>query len=127
MPKSTDVENVDDEIENRVRKFLKQVAIDFSGELAKEMPVDRGRLRQSRQVIETKDGVNVAINAKYASAVNFGTRPYTPPLEPILNWAERKLGAREIGYAVHNKIQSEGITGQHYIEDATENLKKRYR
>ena len=111
-----------------IDKFLKEIAMDLQNELKMETPVDRGRLRQSIHLVNMRKGAyKVAINAPYAMAIQKGTEAYTPPLEPIKDWAERKLGSREAGGAVWQKIRQEGIDANPFISRALENLEAKYR
>jgi phage gpG-like protein len=60
----------------------------------KNAPVDTGRLRASiTPEVVTRDNVVrgiVGSNVKYAPYMELGTRPHTPPWDPIYRWALRK-------------------------------------
>ena len=54
----------------------------------------------------------------YAVPVEFGTRPHMPPVQPLADWAEYKLGvapdqARSIGWRIARKIAAQGTEGAH--------------
>lgn len=55
--------------------------------------VDTGLLAGSWSRHETKDGVEVSNDAPYAGPrLELGARPFRPPLQPLIEWAERKAG-----------------------------------
>ena len=59
----------------------------------------------------------------YAVPVELGSRPHRPPVEPLIDWAQAKLGADPaaaigIGFAVARKIQKKGTEGAHMFERA---------
>lgn len=89
------------------------------------VPEDRGTLRQSGFAPTwTGDGSLVfGYRASHAAPQEYGTQPFAPPLEPILDWAERVIGDRSAGYAVHQKIQKEGIDAQPYMQPSAEAAK----
>lgn len=108
--------------------FIREVATEFSNELKIEAPVYRGTLRQSIQVLNAGlGGYTVAIQVPYALPVQQGTEAHTPELEPLLKWAERKLGSRQAGYGVFHKIKREGTDANPYVTRALKNLEEKYR
>ena len=116
-----------EEAENMVQKFLEEVAIELSNELKMEAPVSSGQLRQSITIVNRRQGtITVGIQAKYAMAIQNGTRAFTPPLEPLKTWGRRKLGSEEIGAAVWGKIRQEGIDENPFVTRAMENLRAKY-
>lgn len=54
----------------------------------------------------------------YAIAVELGTRPHFPPIEPLIDWVKAKLGiqeekaARGAAFAIAKKISVRGTVGQ---------------
>ena len=122
-----DISDVDEEIQDNVDQFLKKVAIKLTNKLKETAPVDQGRLRNSIQILERKEGeIVVGVNVSYAKALQEGTRGFTPPLTPLLNWAERKLNDREAGYAVRKKIQKEGIEKNEFVTRGIRRLEQEY-
>ena len=92
-----------------------------------EAPVDTGRLRNSITILERKEGkIVVGVNAKYGAALQGGTDPYWPPIEPLKRWARMKLGAESLAYAVQQKIAKEGITANPYVSRAIDRLHQEY-
>lgn len=115
------------EAENAVDEFLNQVAVELSNEMKSEAPVDRGQLRGSITIINQRNGrYTVAVQSKYAMALQNGTEAFTPPLEPLKEWGKRKLGSEKAGAAVWNKIREEGIDANPFATRAVENLEAKY-
>ena len=54
-------------------------------------PVDTGQLRRSYMVTRITGGAVLENVAPHAAVMEFGARPFTPPLAPLISWAERKL------------------------------------
>lgn len=85
------------------------------------MPEDRGGL--SGEALEPtvrgeKIVYGVGGGVPYAKAQEFGTPPYTPPIQPLLEWGERQLGSRDAGAAVWQKIREEGIEEKSFLRDS---------
>lgn len=83
--------------------------------------VDTSYLRNSVQLTVLHDGAEVSVDAPYAAPMEYGTRPFTPPLKPLVEWAMRKgfaedeKGATAIARAVQKKIAREGIAPRAYF------------
>ena len=60
----------------------------------------------------------VLVGAKYGGYVEFGTKPHMPPVEPLKQWAKRKLKDESLGYAVALKIKREGTQPKPYLYPA---------
>jgi hypothetical protein len=72
----------------------------------------------------------VGTPAKYAEAVEYGTKPHFPPLEPLQYWVEKKLGlpekeAKSVAFLIARKISVKGTEGSHMFEFAWEENKDR--
>ena len=52
--------------------------------------VDRGTMRRSVGVDNHKDGALLSVDAPYAAAMEYGTRPFWPPMAPLIEWVKRK-------------------------------------
>lgn len=94
-------------------------AADTGVEVAQSrVPHDRGTLSQSQFGPQVgRDGAVVwGYGARYAAAIERGTRPFTPPLDPLLAWGRRVLGSESAGAAVWHKIRREGIDAQPFVE-----------
>jgi hypothetical protein len=79
-------------------------------------PVDRGTLLQSGFQPRWVDGRLIwGYRARHAAPIEFGTEPFWPPIDPLLEWAERVAGDRGLGYYVQWKIAQEGVDPQPYV------------
>ena len=89
--------------------------------LLEEMPEDRGTMAQSA-IEPTWRGERIVwgTTAPYALPQNEGTGPFTPPLEPLQEWGERKFNSRDAGAAVWQKIRREGIEGKEFMQESLE-------
>lgn len=61
----------------------------------------------------------------YALPVELGTRPHHPPVQPLIDWVEMKLGltgkkADAVARAIAWKIAKHGTQGAHMFRDALE-------
>lgn len=63
-----------------------------------------------------KKEVRIGTNVKYAPFVEFGTRPHTPPIAPIKEWADRK-GIANVG-AVWAAIRKHGTKPHPFLRPA---------
>lgn len=90
------------------------------------VPVDRGELLRSGVPPQRQaDGSYVwGYSAEHARPMEFGTGPFTPPLEPLLRWG-RRVGVP--GGAVWQKIRREGIDAQPYIRPGISAMKAWFR
>ncbi len=50
----------------------------------RNIPVAHGELRESVHA----DGHVIVVDAPHAAAVNYGSRPHTPPLAPLIEWVK---------------------------------------
>jgi len=85
--------------------------------------VDRGELRNSRELTMTPMGARYAITAPHAAAIENGTRPFRPPYQPIYEWLVRKQlvdesEAASRAWAIVNAIAKRGIAPRHYLKKA---------
>lgn len=90
-----------------------------------QVPVDTGELQQSGFPPEFRGGdVVFGYTARQAAPMEFGTEPgHTPPIEPLMRWAER-IG-KDPGFGVWvatEKIPQEGVDAQPYLAPAAERM-----
>ena len=74
-------------------------------------------------------GYRVFVDAPHARHVEYGTRPHTPPFQPLLDWAVAK-GFRDphaVAAAVVRKITKEGTKPTHFTRIAIDRALKRKR
>lgn len=74
--------------EARAVKSIDEVP-QFNSEV-KTPPVDLGQMRSSYAVDVVRDGAVLENRAPHAAHQEFGTRPFTPPRAPLMEWAKRK-------------------------------------
>jgi hypothetical protein len=77
----------------------------------------------------TSDGIlRWGYRANHAKPQEFGTDPYYPPLQPLLEWSQRVSGAKGLGfYVARHKIPEEGIDAQPYARPGREKQSQWYR
>lgn len=96
--------------------------------LVANSPVDTGLYAQSWDFSETEFGAVIGNYAPYASIIENGARPFTPPIGPLLQWAKRVLGdgsqppdySKEVwalARGVQNKIKQNGMAPKHIMEN----------
>jgi hypothetical protein len=82
--------------------------------IEKEDLIYRGELIDSVSTERVFDGAIVRVEAPHARWLEYGTRPFTPPLAPLKWWALNKLGvddteAESIAFGIQQKYRREGI------------------
>lgn len=87
------------------------------------VPKDTGKLQQSLFPPEWRKDKLVygSAGVGYADDMEFGTDPFYPDVQPLVEWAERKgLGAGFGYYVAEEKIPEEGIDAQPYLRPSLE-------
>jgi hypothetical protein len=118
--------------ENHIAK-LKHAALrgitDSLPMMAERSPVDTGHYANSWEVVETDDAIYFGNTAPHAAIIEYGARPFTPPLAPLLAWAKRKLQdssqppdyspeVQALARAVRHKISLYGMAPKRILEQA---------
>lgn len=109
--------------------FMTRAVAHLQAEVAERTPTTHGTLRASIfgrvQAFGGGFGVEglVGTPLAYAPAVEFGTKPHRPPVQPLIDWARQKLAlsgaeARSAGHAIAWKIARKGTKGAHMFRDA---------
>lgn len=97
--------------------------------LVKSSPVDTGLYAQSWDLILTEKNALLGNYAPHAAIIEFGARPFTPPLKPLLDWARRVL--KKSNYDSHvwalakytqKKIENEGMQPRHILTNALDKI-----
>lgn len=107
-------------------------------DLVKASPVDTGLYAQSWQMDVTETAVILGNTAPHAPIIEHGARPFTPPIQPLLQWAKRVLkdGSQPPEYSdavwalakyTQKKIQEEGMKPRHILENAIPGIIERIR
>jgi hypothetical protein len=72
----------------RVVGSIRRAASRGVGIVKRKVPVAFGEIRESVSSKPTPGGATVEADAPHAAAAEVGSRPHTPPLEPILAWVK---------------------------------------
>ena len=117
------LKNIDKEealIKEKARKVLMKSMFKMEELAVSFAPVDRGFLRQNIKVTPQilSDRYILTSAASYSASVEFGTRPFYAPIDPLKSWSRRNLGDEKVGYAIRAKIAREGIKAQPFMRPA---------
>lgn len=74
--------------ERKMRRGVKKAARATIPVVRKNIPRAFGELEKSLHVEDLDEGSSIVVDAPYAAAVEVGSRPHTPPLEPLIRWAK---------------------------------------
>lgn len=131
MPVSfqTDVatrKNASGAVRRAQRKRLKDSGQYGLNHAVERAPEDRGSL--TSDLIDPQwrnDTLIWGFASSHAKPQNFGTGPYYPPLEPLLEWSERVTGDPGLGYYVARvKIPEEGIEAKGFADEGRDKQKQ---
>lgn len=127
--------SLDKKVEKAVIKGLRSSALRLQGLVVEEIDsakpypaVDRSDLRNSHDHENTQSGAIVFMTAPHAGIIEWGTRPFRPPLQPLIEWALRKgLAADEgeakaIAWGIASRMAVTGIAPRGYFAKAVERL-----
>lgn len=110
--------------------------------LVEKSPVDTGLYAQSWGFEKKEWGAILGNYAPYAGIIEYGARPFTPPIGPLLGWAKRVLQdpsqppdyspeVWRLAKGVQKKISEQGMAPRHIMENAIpqilENIKEEFR
>lgn len=110
-------------------------------ELVKASPVDTGLYAQSWDFTETESSVILGNYAPHAPIIEYGARPFRPPIGPLLAWAKRVLQDPSqppkyspqvwaLATGTQKKIERVGIAPRKVMENAipmiVENIKQEW-
>lgn len=91
--------------------------------------VASGHLKRSGFVGKLSDGVwIVKYYMPYAKFIEYGTEPHMPPVEPLVDWANIKLGlpieeAKKVAWAIAMKIAKEGVKPRPFFRNAIDKVR----
>lgn len=109
--------------------------------LVAQSPVDTGLYAQSWNFSEEEGKVILGNYAPHAAVIEYGARPFTPPLDPLLAWAKRVLNdgsqppdyspqVQSLARAVQWKIKHYGMKPKNIMTNAIpeiiEDIKRHY-
>lgn len=112
-----------------MQAFMTRATAHLQAEVQARTPTTHGVLRASVygevQLFQSGFGVEglVGTPLAYGPAVEYGTKPHHPPVEPLIDWARQKLAlsgveAERAGRAIAWKIAHKGTQGVHMFRDA---------
>jgi hypothetical protein len=83
-------------------------------------PVDQGSLRLSISVLPEMLANDYVLTCSmpYSESIEYGTRPFWAPIDPLKAWALRKIGDENVGYAIQAKIAKVGIKAHPFMRPA---------
>lgn len=95
-------------------------------DLVKASPIDTGLYAQSWNFTADEESVVLGNYAPHAPIIEFGARPFTPPIKPLLEWAKRVLGdpsqppeyskqVKALAYYTQNKISEVGMAPRNIL------------
>jgi hypothetical protein len=108
---------------NGVRKAGAKLIVLLEHHIRNNSPfplVDRGRLVQSNVLVLTPDGCIVRNDAPYAAPLEYGARPFAPPIQPLIDWAARKGFAdpKAVAWAVRQTFKTKGMKPKRFFAKA---------
>lgn len=98
-------------------------------DLVAASPVDTGLYAQSWDFSSDEQSALLGNYAPHAPIIEFGARPFTPPIKPLLEWAKRVTGSASqppqyddhvwaLAKYTQQKIAVEGMKPRHILENA---------
>jgi len=118
-----DLDELEQELGDETRQLVLDLANDIVNELKRNAPVGAtGDLQRSYTIFYRGESeVVLGSNLSYASFVDTGTAPHTPPFAPIQKWARRVLNDEGAAWPVWQKIRQEGTDPNPYIDESIDN------
>ena len=99
--------------------------------MAERSPVDTGLYAASWEVkkTESEETVTFGNTAPYAFVIEKGARPFNAPIEPLIEWASRKLSlpkhhpeVKSFAWAIKRKFAREGMEPKNVLEKGIEEV-----
>lgn len=126
---AVEIENFTDTRLDDYKKATMLGLIKSIPDLVRKSPVDTGLYAASWDFTELERSVILGNYAPHAPIIEKGTRPYTPPLKPLLAWAKRVLRdpsqppdysskVWSLAVGTQKKIAKFGIAPRHVLEKA---------
>lgn len=115
--------------QDEYKKAVIRACIDSLPMLAEASPVDTGQYAASWDVFVGELSVAVGNYAPHAAIIEYGARPFRPPIGPLLAWAKRVLKDPSqppkysskvwaLATATQKAIQSRGLPPKHVMENS---------
>lgn len=122
------LDRLHEEARESLKKALKNEMLKIMRVAIKKAPVDTGLGRNTNYTTDAinqvgKFVVEGGFVAEHMLYVHEGTRPHTPPLDPILGWVNRKLGiigeeAIGVARSIQNSIRLRGTGPNPFFVEA---------
>lgn len=102
-----------------------------SQETVAEKASDEGTLLKSGYVERKPGEKTIGYRAPYAAAIEFGTDPHMPPVEPLQKWAKRKLGlnekeSRKAAWGIAINIKEKGSEPVSFLRGAVKEAEAKF-
>lgn len=125
-----------------IRKATRMGLLRSIPDLVKKSPFDTGHYASSWQFLENEKSMIIGNFAPHAAIIEYGARPFTPPITPLLEWAKRVLGdgsqppdysprVRSLAYATREKIRLHGMKPRKILEQSIpmilDNIRKEFK
>ena len=84
---------------------------------------DLGTLRRSVMTTFVPDGAIVRVTAPHAAPLEYGARPFRPPLGPLVEWAKRKglENPKAAAWFIARKFERFGFPPRRYFSTGLRN------
>ncbi len=117
------------DIQAAQKTVVASAIIDEFPNIIQKSPVDTGLFAQSWDLLETEKSIILGNYAPHAAIIEYGARPFTPPIGPLLAWAKRVLqdpsqppeyssDVWRLAKGTQNKISEVGMEPNHILEDS---------
>ena len=114
------------EMKSELRRATAKAVITSIPDIKKRSPVDTGEYVSSWDVRIDEKKVSLGNFAPHGPIIEYGARPFTPPLKPLLAWAKRVLRdpsqppeyskeVWQLARGVQGKIRREGMKPRHVL------------
>jgi hypothetical protein len=106
--------------QDRAKRILMLCMMKMEELAINNAPFDQGTLRLNISLFPQilSNSYILASNAEYSASLEYGTRPYWAPIEPLKAWALRKIGDENVAYAIQAKIAKYGIKAHPFMRPA---------
>ena len=110
-----DLDELGDELDAETQDILEDIANTLVNELTREAPTGAtADLQRSFQIFRRSSGeIVLGSRLQYAEFVQTGTRPHTPPFEPIAIWSRRNSATNRRRGLCGTRYGNRGLTRTH--------------
>lgn len=124
---SKEIRNFQERSSEELKAAMKAGVLRSFRGLVESSPVDTGEYAASWDFSESERAVMLGNYAPHASIIEYGARPFTPPIGPLLAWAKRVLqdGSQAPNYSsevwalakgTQKKIAEKGMMPRHVLK-----------